>query len=396
VLQVQHGWGFQTWEYSPVYALRSYLFLLPHVVVTSAISSAVGSKVVAFYCARCAQGLLCCFLERRFACSIGERFGWSTGTATLWILAGTAGMCHTSSAFLPSRCAAVCPGPLAAALICALGVAAGSITMMAVLAIWEAWIRNQFGWAIVGAVYTIVIVWPFAVLLYVPLGITALLANQFGLWRVLAWGLGSTAAWAGSSMAVDSLFFGRLVLPAWQIFSYNVLDASGGPELYGVEPWYFYALNAALNFNLAFVLAAVLPALLLCGEIGKRLAARPASSVSCGYGITYLAPLYIWFGFFSSIPHKEERFLCPVYPLICFAAASCLQAVGDGAMISLRRLLDASLVTLLVQATRFVALAVILTVSASRVGALYVHYAAPLQVGAMIAVHSRPATCVLP
>jgi hypothetical protein len=65
-------------------------------------------------------------------------------------------------------------------------------------------------------------------------------------------------------------------------------------------------------------------------------------------------------------------------------------------MISLRRLLDASLVTLLVQATRFVALAVILTVSASRVGALYVHYAAPLQVGAMIAVHSRPATCVLP
>ena len=56
MLQVQHGWGFQTWEYSPVYALRSYLFLLPHVVVTSAISSVVGSKVVAFYCARCAQG----------------------------------------------------------------------------------------------------------------------------------------------------------------------------------------------------------------------------------------------------------------------------------------------------------------------------------------------------
>ena len=40
------------WEYSPAYALRSYLFLLPHSAAVSALHAASGSKVVAFYGAR--------------------------------------------------------------------------------------------------------------------------------------------------------------------------------------------------------------------------------------------------------------------------------------------------------------------------------------------------------
>jgi alpha-1,2-mannosyltransferase len=37
--------------------------------------------------------------------------------------------------------------------------------------------------------------------------------------------------------------------------------------------------------------------------------------------VLYLSCFYIWFGFMSAIPHKEERFLFVVYPHICFAAA---------------------------------------------------------------------------
>ena len=37
------------WEYSPAYALRSYLFLLPHSAAVSALHAASGSKVAAFY-----------------------------------------------------------------------------------------------------------------------------------------------------------------------------------------------------------------------------------------------------------------------------------------------------------------------------------------------------------
>lgn len=40
-----------------------------------------------------------------------------------------------------------------------------------------------------------------------------------------------------------------------------------------------------------------------------------------------LAPMYIWFIIFFIQPHKEERFLFPVYPLICLCGAVALSAL---------------------------------------------------------------------
>jgi alpha-1,2-mannosyltransferase len=37
--------------------------------------------------------------------------------------------------------------------------------------------------------------------------------------------------------------------------------------------------------------------------------------------------LYTWLTIFIAQPHKEERFLFPVYPLICLAAAVALDFV---------------------------------------------------------------------
>lgn len=40
-----------------------------------------------------------------------------------------------------------------------------------------------------------------------------------------------------------------------------------------------------------------------------------------------LAPMYIWILIFFSQPHKEERFLFPIYPLICLSGAVALSAL---------------------------------------------------------------------
>jgi alpha-1,2-mannosyltransferase len=37
-----------------------------------------------------------------------------------------------------------------------------------------------------------------------------------------------------------------------------------------------------------------------------------------------LSPFYLWFAIFTAQPHKEERFLFVVYPLICFNAVMTL------------------------------------------------------------------------
>jgi hypothetical protein len=68
--------------------------------------------------ARALQALLSWQLERTFCEAAALRFGAPVATATLWLLAGSAGMFHAATAFLPS-----------------------SFTMLAVLAIWTACLR---------------------------------------------------------------------------------------------------------------------------------------------------------------------------------------------------------------------------------------------------------------
>ena len=129
-------------------------------------------------------------------------------------------------------------------------------------------------------------------------------------------------------MAYNAMFYGKPLLASWEIFYYNVLQDNGGPELYGTEPASFYAVNLALNFNGAFALAAALPLTLplasLFGSTGGD--GRVSSGERLRSQLVYLAPLYVWFCFYSSLPHKEERFLAPCYPLLCLAAAASLGA----------------------------------------------------------------------
>lgn len=116
----------------------------------------------------------------------------------------------------------------------------------------------------------------------------------------------------------------------WNIIRYNILndDPSRGPELYGTEPWYFYLLNLVLNFNIMLPLAlASLPALLITRQVDfKRLGPKPGPDESSPYVMlfTRLAPMYLWLGILSLQPHKEERFMFPIYPLVCFNAAVAL------------------------------------------------------------------------
>ena len=109
---------------------------------------------------------------------------------------------------------------------------------------------------------------------------------------------------------------------------YNVFpdDPSRGPGLYGTEPWYFYLLNLSLNFNILLPMALFsLPALAITYRIDRRRlgTAVPSAEQSSPFRLLALRllPFYIWIGIMSIQPHKEERFMYPVYPLVCFNAA---------------------------------------------------------------------------
>ncbi|POI29171.1 hypothetical protein CIB84_007079, partial [Bambusicola thoracicus] len=210
-----YGKGFQTWEYSPAYAIRSYAYLWLH-------------ALPALFHARVLQTNKGCVQEV-----------WTTP-------------------FLPS-----------------------SFCMYTTVIAMTGWYMDKTSVAVLGIAAGALVGWPFSAALGLPIAFDLLILKQR--WKsFLNWCVVSLILFLVPLVVVDSYYYGKLVVAPLNIVLYNVFT-SHGPDLY-------------------------------VQNLG-----RP-------YWLT-LAPVYIWIIIFFSQPHKEERFLFPIYPLICLCSAVALSAL---------------------------------------------------------------------
>jgi len=109
------------------------------------------------------------------------------------------------------------------------------------------------------------------------------------------------------------------------IVLYNVFSSgSKGPNIYGIEPWHFYVRNLVLNFNSWFVLAIAATPLFLLQHVVRQ---STLSRQTLLRGVVFLSPFYLWLLIFTLQPHKEERFMYPVYPALALNAALSLHII---------------------------------------------------------------------
>ena len=126
-------------------------------------------------------------------------------------------------------------------------------------------------------------------------------------------------------MAVDLLFYGKIVFVPWRIVSYNILSSSSrGPDIFGTEPWHFYIRNLLLNFNAWFLFAMCAGPLLGLQLLFARLSSTRRTTLR---SMMISTPFYMWLAIFSVQPHKEERFMYPAYPFLCLNAAIAMHTV---------------------------------------------------------------------
>lgn len=352
------GFGFQTWEYSPAYALRSYLYLRLHSAVTTATtfglrlgllgggeSADEASKLVLFYALRGALGLICAYAESYFYQSSIRHFGRRTARYLLWLLVFNAGLFHASTAFLPS-----------------------SFVMYLVMLFTSAWMDGSHFLALFWGVVAVLCGWPYVGVLFVPFAIDTLAVR--GIVKSLLAGVAIGGVVLGLELYVNFHYYRQLVLPAWNIVKYNVLSSETDSTLYGTEPLSYYLLNLALNFNVAALLA-------VPGVIAAAFLLPAHYPTSRLHRVAFLSPLYIWMAIMMTQPHKEERFLSPVYSLLCLAAAITLSAV----VYRLRRLLGSGSAAQFVRNTVVVStLGVYILLSVSRVASNIINFGAPLRV----------------
>jgi len=295
-----YGKGFQTWEYSPEFALRSYLYILIHAVPGWLYNTFLSpNPMFIFYTMRCFMAVACSMAELYFFKGVVKEIGPNVGRMTLAMMAFSAGFFISSTAFLPS-----------------------TTSMYLTMVSHGAWFRKSYPLAIFATALSALLSWPFAALLGLPIAIDLVLRKRrlmlFAKWSVI-----SAFVILLPQVSIDSDFYGKFVCAPLNIITYNVFT-SHGPDLYGTEPWHFYLFNGLLNFNFAFLAAtAVIP---LHYAVARCISIPPNSRYPVPHWLCHLG-LYLWLTVFGLQPHKEERFLFPAYPLICLGAASTIDSV---------------------------------------------------------------------
>ncbi|KAF8585144.1 glycosyltransferase family 22 protein [Ramaria rubella] len=325
---LERGVGFQTWEVSPQYAIRSWAYIVFHLLPAWGAGRVFSlSKRPAFFAVRIFLAIISSYCEAKFYRAIVETMNDRVGRYTFFMLVFSTGMWNASTAFLPSSFA-MYANLLAFSYALRLPEKFG--TRRTILA--------TFSFA-TGAI----VGWPFSLLVAVPFvleelfvcGLDRVASPARSVWqmermkRLVFSGLIALTLFI-PVVFIDTVAYGKLVVVPWNIVKYNIFGGVGrGPELYGSEPWHFYISNLLLNFNVLLPLAlSSLPSLAVTYAVDhKRLGVTtPGSDQSSPFVILAmrLLPLYLWLGMLTTQAHKEERFMYPVYPLICFNAATTL------------------------------------------------------------------------
>ena len=154
---LNRGSGLQTWEYSPEYSIRSWLYIVIHAIVGRLGSLLSSRPTFEFYFVRLALAATCAACETRLFSVICKTFNLRIGIMFGMIMVFSPGMFHASVAYLPSSFSMY-------------------TTMLGMSAFmdWRGGLKTGVGimWFGIGAV----IGWPFSGVLIIPL-----LAEDFAL-----------------------------------------------------------------------------------------------------------------------------------------------------------------------------------------------------------------------
>lgn len=366
---LSHGYGLQTWEYSPDFAIRSWFYVGLHAIVGNVRRLLPQStKLAEFYFVRYVLAFICALCQvllfRVISFTLNPRIGLFFLVATVM----SPGNFHSSTAYLPSSFAMY---------MSLLGAAA--------FMNWRGGIRTSWGiwWFAVGGILG----WPFASALCAPFlieeGILAILAALSdsqrlfeAIMRVVRGGVAALLLAIGDA-AINTFFYKKVEFVSWNIVKYNIFSSTGGPDLYGTEPWTFYFRNLAINFNIWFVLALLSLPLFF---VQKAFSAKHHDFVYGMRTIVFLSPFYMWLAIFTIQPHKEERFMYPAYPFLALNAALglhiILSALGNSDPKTLAGKIPARLKLLVVVS----ALLLSFDLGFARIIGLYTAYSAPLKI----------------
>ena len=305
-----YGTGMQTWEYSPEFAIRTYSFISFFYPFAWAYKYVGLTKPEIFLGVRLILGSLTAYAESRLIASIEKVFGSAYMRMTLIVLLFSPGIFFGATSFLPSAVAM-------------------SLTMLFL----ASWLQGKFVAAIAWACTSVLCTgWPFVGVIYFTFGIHMLFVRYgekgaAGVVSLAAQGAAILALNAAYACSVDSLMYGKLTSPTWNIIVYNA--GGNGDTLYGEAPLKYYLNNLMLTMGASWPTAMTAPWIYLKEYLSQPPVSKPQARRVLGVFATLAISTLLWLGMLFSRPHKEERFLYPAYPLIALMSVSAAVYISD-------------------------------------------------------------------
>jgi len=262
------------------------------------------------------------------------------------------------------------------------GYLPSSFCMHVVMIVYWFWFQGQELLTVITSAIGVIYGWPFSGVLGIPIAFDYIFNRKGffqGVWNFITYGLIALIILLPPCILIDYYYYHKITIVPLNILTYNVFSSGKGPELYGTEPLSYYLINGMLNFNIAFPLALISLPLLLLRMNDKAVMVSLFGVVGKARFFMQMLPMYIWFLIFFSQPHKEERFLSVVYPLICFHAAVSLIILAYWAKSISALLFDQKTTKLLTQiGVIFLPFFVFIALSTSRIYSIYNNYNAPM------------------
>ncbi|KAI8361137.1 Alg9-like mannosyltransferase family-domain-containing protein [Mortierella sp. GBAus27b] len=401
---LQYGSGLETWEYSPVYAIRSWAYIFLHALPAEIARLAMSAnRLQVFFILRIILGAVSAHCEATLYTAVVEEVDPRIGRYLLFALMTSAGTWIASNAFLPSTFAMYTTMLFFSQMLQPPHQKSGKRTFWGIF------------WVGLGALLG----WPFAAAVGIPFALEELLIHssthsrkktvRFRDWRRARFlRLMTTSILAlifilVPIIIIDRYYYNMLAVVPLNIVLYNVFGGDVGPNIFGTEPWWFYLVNGLLNFNILFPAALLsLPVMVLTYIAIPDDIPNPPSAE--GYSLRdpvlwfmlKFSPVYLWMAIFTAQPHKEERFLFVIYPLICFNGVVTLFMVQKLVQRGIERYgcRPKSAVHKYSTGLVWILLVASAAVSLSRIIALHEHYGAPIDVYRrafdQIKVHTTP------
>ncbi|KAJ9475847.1 Alpha-1,2-mannosyltransferase ALG9 [Pseudozyma hubeiensis] len=346
--------AFQTWEYSPQFAIRSWAFIAHFLPLAKLLAYFGVGKRQVFFAVRLLLAFVSSFVDARFYKAVADVFSPRVGRYCLMALATSAGIYEASTALLPSSFVMHATTLAFSSCLYPARLPSSDPSVLSVPS-QRPFRSERLLLSVLSFAAGAIVGWPFAIVLALPFVVEQLLlrgddvvANgKYANWVTSRWStaIGAamlSAAIALPALAIDTLAYGKLAFAPLNIVLYNLFSRSRGasPELYGTEPFTYYFSNLFLNFNVFFPLALMsLPLLLVTAQLDPRRFQRPALDAKKGHTSTEkpsglfalallrIAPFYLWFLVLTLQAHKEERFMYPAYTLLCLNAAVSLYLI---------------------------------------------------------------------